>query len=609
MNNYYLHDYLAKKLHVREDTGLAPHAYSVADLAFRDLLTTKHDQAVFVGGESGAGKTEACKFMLEYLLSAQGSSRVKFSTVASKQRKQARNSSVSKLLADSEFVFEALGNASTLNNENSSRFVKYLNLRIGHDGTLLGATVHACLLERTRVSGLTSGKPFHVFRYLEEQNVPALRKIDRWLEQIGFMAMEVEAVHSILKAVTLFQKISISEDTGMLEPEGVPDGLLQALGCALPSSGRALFSEHFNAAVCADPKDADTSEAQGPRNPGRYKALHACHIRAGVERTSKVTGSLREGSIIEVLDKHQLDGPDGVIRLRFKKGWVTERASDGTLLVMPYTHAPATPASFTSHDKDQQYKRATTMRQTIAQSLYEGLFDTILQQLNTRIAYNPTFWNHSTLVCRQCKVKYILPSHVERDSVPRLCYYCHKRDGIPPAARCGSCGTTALAKSFAGKSSRCRFCRQLCCAECSLGSGPTPDVVAFAARQAVGIESNSREQDPSNDNFCYQCLADCAVPDAPDSNSLGILDIFGCERFEVNGLEQLCINYTNEKLHSVFLNEVFCLEKQLYQKEGLDLATVGVHFQVRTICNTTTTGTSLVPRCVSVSIRVFLMLP
>jgi myosin heavy subunit len=53
-------------------------------------------------------------------------------------------------------------------------------------------------------------------------------------------------------------------------------------------------------------------------------------------------------------------------------------------------------------------------------------------------------------------------------------------------------------------------------------------------------------------------------------------------------LEQLCINYTNEKLHSVFLNEVFSLEKQLYQKEGLDLATVGVHFQVRTICNTTT---------------------
>ena len=98
MNNYYLGDYLAKKLHVREDAGLAPHAYSVADLAFRDLLTTKHDQAVFVGGESGAGKTEACKFMLEYLLSAQGSSGEKFSTVGSKQRKQARNNSVSKLL-------------------------------------------------------------------------------------------------------------------------------------------------------------------------------------------------------------------------------------------------------------------------------------------------------------------------------------------------------------------------------------------------------------------------------------------------------------------------------------------------------------------------------
>ena len=585
MNNYCLKDYLGKKLHVREDTGLAPHAYSVADLAFRDLLTTKHDQAVFVGGESGAGKTEACKFMLEYLLSAQGSSGEKFSTVGSKQRKQARNNSVSKLLADSEFVFEALGNASTLNNENSSRFVKYLNLRIGHDGKLLGATVHACLLERTRVCGLTSGKPFHVFRYLEENNARALRKIDSWLEQIGFAAMDVEAVHSILKAVVLLQNMSISEDTGMLEPEGIPVELLEALGCTPPSGGRALFSEQFNAAVCADPQDADTSEAQGPGNFGRYKALHTCHIRAGVERTSKAIGSLREGSIIEVLEKHQLDGPDGVVRLRFKKGWVTERASDGTLLIMPYTYTPATPASF-SHNTGHIYKRATTMRQTIAQSLYEGLFDTILQQLNTRIAYNPTFWNHSTLVCRQCKAKYILPSHVSKDSVPRLCYHCHKREGVPPAAHCDSCGTAGLARSFAGKSSRCRFCRQLCCAVCSLGGGPTPDVATFAAKQAVRIESNSRASDAGNDNFCYQCLADCAVADAPDSNSLGILDIFGCERFEVNGLEQLCINYTNEKLHAVFLNEVFSLEKQLYQNEGLDLATVGVQFQVRTIRNT-----------------------
>jgi|EP01046_Picozoa_sp_COSAG06_P016600 myosin heavy subunit len=83
-----LNDYLAAKLHVREDPRLVPHAYCVADLAYRDLLKSKHDQAVFVGGESGAGKTEACKFMMQYLLTAQRTVQQPKGGSTSKQRKQ-----------------------------------------------------------------------------------------------------------------------------------------------------------------------------------------------------------------------------------------------------------------------------------------------------------------------------------------------------------------------------------------------------------------------------------------------------------------------------------------------------------------------------------------
>ncbi|KAL3922001.1 MAG: hypothetical protein SGILL_002442 [Bacillariaceae sp.] len=55
---------------------------------------------------------------------------------------------------------------------------------------------------------------------------------------------------------------------------------------------------------------------------------------------------------------------------------------------------------------------------------------------------------------------------------------------------------------------------------------------------------------------------------------IGLLDIFGFESFPVNGFEQLCINYCNEKLQQKFTQDIFRTVQEEYKREGLNLAEI-----------------------------------
>ncbi|XP_071519306.1 unconventional myosin-Ia isoform X2 [Panulirus ornatus] len=125
---------------------LPPHIYAVADAAHRGVWERNSDQVVVVTGESGAGKTEAAKLVLQYVAGV---------TAAHP---------ASHRLLQSNPVLEAFGNARTRRNDNSSRFGKYMEIEFDHKGDPIGGSITHYLLEKPRVTGRAAGeRNFHIF--------------------------------------------------------------------------------------------------------------------------------------------------------------------------------------------------------------------------------------------------------------------------------------------------------------------------------------------------------------------------------------------------------------------------------------------------------------
>ena len=127
---------------------IAPHVFATSAEAYRGLRNQGINQSILVSGESGAGKTETVKIMLNMIAHV--------ATPASKDLdvggKNASATIVQKIISANPLL-ESFGNAKTARNDNSSRFGKFTELQFDKSSSafLIGSKCTTYLLEKSRV--------------------------------------------------------------------------------------------------------------------------------------------------------------------------------------------------------------------------------------------------------------------------------------------------------------------------------------------------------------------------------------------------------------------------------------------------------------------------
>ncbi|XP_023816614.1 unconventional myosin-Vb isoform X2 [Oryzias latipes] len=122
-----------------------PHIFAVAEEAYKQMARDERNQSIIVSGESGAGKTVSAKYAMRFFATVGGSS---------------TDTSVEEKVLASSPIMEAIGNAKTTRNDNSSRFGKYIQIGFSRHYHIIGANMRTYLLEKSRV----------VFQAEEERN-------------------------------------------------------------------------------------------------------------------------------------------------------------------------------------------------------------------------------------------------------------------------------------------------------------------------------------------------------------------------------------------------------------------------------------------------------
>uniref|UniRef100_A0A8C3S232 Unconventional myosin-Vb n=1 Tax=Chelydra serpentina TaxID=8475 RepID=A0A8C3S232_CHESE len=129
-----------------------PHIFAVAEEAYKQMARDEKNQSIIVSGESGAGKTVSAKYAMRFFASVGGS---------------ASETNIEEKVLASSPIMEAIGNAKTTRNDNSSRFGKYIQIGFDKRYHIIGANMRTYLLEKSRVVFQAEDeRNYHIFYQL-----------------------------------------------------------------------------------------------------------------------------------------------------------------------------------------------------------------------------------------------------------------------------------------------------------------------------------------------------------------------------------------------------------------------------------------------------------
>ncbi|XP_011698077.1 PREDICTED: unconventional myosin-Va isoform X4 [Wasmannia auropunctata] len=205
---------------------LEPHIFAVAEEAYTKLERENHDQSIIVSGESGAGKTVSAKYTMRYFATVGGS---------------ATETQIEKKVLASSPIMEAIGNAKTTRNDNSSRFGKFIEIQFNKNYHITGASMRTYLLEKSRVVfQANEERNYHIFyqmcsaarrlphlhltdqdqfHYLNQGNNPRIDGVDDLayfdetisaLTMLGFTSKQQDDMLRILAAILHLGNVNIS---------------------------------------------------------------------------------------------------------------------------------------------------------------------------------------------------------------------------------------------------------------------------------------------------------------------------------------------------------------------------------------------------------------